>query len=256
MSSPLPPPESRRSSVPRFVAKHEEIKNLIQSFAILVAGCWIAGIWIYENWAARYLARPLAELTVSVDEHGQTRAGDDYIRVTISVKNASKREFFNYANALTVRSVQNEPSPITNFNKKQIDAYINDIENVRRPWIIEEFHDRKDDVIAYSQFMSQGQRFLPSERVSFSVVILLPPKTSIVKLSAMLAYGASRSVLNPFEATSGRLAIDKHGNLTSCISNSIVAKKRGYQTSCNTDYERSKFYVRHSYGESSFALTR
>lgn len=234
------------------VERSEFVRNVVQAFAIGVAGVWIASIWLYDNWAAQYLQKPFARLSLQILQSGHMSSGQRYAVIEVTADNVSQRRFFNYANALTVRSVRFESRSEQEFDLDVLGRFITDKDIRPRPWVQESAaHRNTGKVIAYSQYMSQGYVLNPSETYVSRMTIIVPADVEVINLSARLTYGASKSLFSPDSKVNGGLAIDKNGNLAACAQR--LAKKRVYQTPCDQDWSED-FIIRSAYAESSYVF--
>lgn len=245
--------ENRARLLEKIFKNHEPLKNLVQTVAIVIAGGWIGTVWLYDNWAAQYLEPPFAKLNVKVLRSGQLEDSTRFILIEVVASNISKRKFFNYANALTVRGVQFSTGAADGFDMEELGTFINDQNTRQRPWVYERSFKRdRESVLAYSQFMSQGYELQPSETFSSVMTIAIAEEIEVIDISARLTYGASTSLLDPHQTISGGLAIDKNDNLAACATR--LQQKRLYQTPCDRDWN-DEFNIRSAYAETSYILT-
>lgn len=234
------------------IERAEIFKNVVQAFAIGVAGVWIASVWLYDNWAAKYLEAPFARLSLQIVQSGELPNGPRYAVVEVTATNVSQRRFFNYANALTIRSVTFTPRQSAAFDMHDLGNFITDREVRPRPWVQESLVERDSgQVIAYSQYMSQGYSLHPGENYISRMTVIVPVGVDVINLSARLTYGASKSLFEPNEKVSGGLAIDKNDDLAACATR--LADKRDFQTPCDKNYS-DEFTIRSAYAESSYVF--
>ena len=189
---------------------------------------------------------------VGIVRSGRLEDGTRYVLIKVETANISKRRFFNYANALTVRAVELVSNGANEFDIDELGAFITDQNNRQRPWVYERtFMRERERVLAYSQFMSQGYTFQPSETFSSLMTVAIPEKVEVIDISARFTYGASNSLWSPDKKISGGLAIDRNQSLAACATR--LEDKRKYETPCEQNWT-DDFVVRSAYAESSFVL--
>jgi hypothetical protein len=226
---------------------HEAIKNVIQAVAILIAGVWNGGVCIFDNWLAERLERPFARLSVEIVESGALSDAENYLRIKIVASNISKRRLFTYGNALTVWSVSvAERMPVAD-PMVPLGDFINDQTNQQRPWVYEtSINPDTSDVLAYSQYMSQGYRLRPAESYTNIVTVLVPKDVVMVSLSGRLTLGLTETIFDQDRKAVGGLAIDQTGDLAACAKR--WNDKRKYHTPCTHELDDT-FYVRSAYAD-------
>lgn len=240
--------------------RHEKARDIVQTVAVLVAGLWIGGIWVYDNWASKYLGSPHAEMKMAVVDEGRLASGGRFVIVRTTINNQSPRAFFQYANALTVRALEIQPRLAPDLSIDEMTVLLTEDASKGQTWTAERYVTRGDrnpeSVLVYGQFVPLGYKFAPGESYAVDQLVVVPPETEAISIFARLTYGAAESLLEPHAEISGGSAIAANGEMVACIASQNP--RWDFQTPCQTDYNRSedaiKFDMKSTYANRDFVF--
>ena len=240
--------------------RHEKVRDIVQTIAVLITGVWVGSVWLYDNWASQYLGNPYAEMKMSVADEGRLASGDRYVIVRIAIDNQSPRAFFQYANTLTVRALEIEPRLAPGFEINEMTALLTEQAFRGQTWTAERYVTRggrnPESVLAYGQFAPLGYKFTPGESYSVDRLVVVPPETEAISLYARLNYGVAESLFEPHSEIHGGGAIAANGEMVACIPSQNA--RWDFQTPCQTDYKSSEdatqFYMDSTYAQRDFVF--